>query len=104
MSDAWLAAGRQLTRLDWCSRHGLDAAGRWAEIEVKGVVQRLRWLPPGEILMASLEDEPQQGSNQTRHQVILTQGLWLADTARTQALWRAVLDEAPSNNLCDIAV
>ena len=93
---AWLVAGRALRAPDWAARHGLDAFGRWAEIEVDGVVQRLRWLPPVEFRMGSPEDEPERRDNETGHPVVLTRGLWLADTACTQALWQAVVGETPS--------
>ncbi|WP_254045151.1 formylglycine-generating enzyme family protein [Thiohalocapsa sp. ML1] len=81
---------------DWAERHGLDAHGLWAEFSVAGVVQRLRWLPPGEFLMGSPEDEPDRDKDEQQHPVLLTRGLWLADTACTQALWQAVLGETPS--------
>ena len=97
---AWLDAGRRLMRPDWAGRHGVDPSGWWAEFEVKGVVQRMRWLPPGEFLMGSPADEPERFAEgewaETQHQVILTQGFWLADTACSQALWQAVLGDNPS--------
>ncbi len=80
------------TRPAWASDEGADIFGRWAEFTVAGVVQRLRWLPPGAFLMGSPADEPGRVLNEgPQHQVRLTRGLWLADTACTQALWLAVL-------------
>uniref|UniRef100_UPI0025EF8A51 formylglycine-generating enzyme family protein n=1 Tax=uncultured Thiodictyon sp. TaxID=1846217 RepID=UPI0025EF8A51 len=93
---AWLDAGRRLTRPDWAVRHGVDQAGWWAEFAVKGVVQRLRWVPPGEFLMGSPADEAERYSDEAQHPVVLSHGYWLADTACTQALWEAVLRENPS--------
>jgi sulfatase modifying factor 1 len=97
---AWREAGRRLERPAWAVRHGVDDAGWWAEFEVRGVVQRMRWLPPGELRMGSPETEPERYSggewDETPHPVIVTRGLWLADTACTQALWQAVLGESPS--------
>jgi formylglycine-generating enzyme required for sulfatase activity len=93
---AWLQAGRRLERPGWAVRHGVDPYGRWAQFEVQGVAQRMRWIPPGEFTMGSPEDEPERLDNEAQHPVILTRGLWLADTACTQALWRAVLGEGPS--------
>ncbi len=90
------AAGLRLPAPDWAERQGIDDYGLWAEFSVQGVIQRLRWLPPGDFLMGSPEDEPQRGAGERQHQVLLTLGLWLADTACTQALWRAVLDEDQS--------
>jgi len=83
----------------WASGWGQDRRGLWQSFGVKGVVQVLRWIPPGDFLMGSLADEPERGSlgnDETRHRVVLTQGYWLADTACTQALWQAVLGEDPS--------
>jgi formylglycine-generating enzyme required for sulfatase activity len=46
--------------------------------------------------MGSPQDELERNEDEVQHPVILTRGLWLADTACTQALWRVVLNEAPS--------
>ena len=47
----------------WAARWGEDEFGPWVEIEVPAddaepVAQRMRWMPPGEFLMGSPEDEP----------------------------------------------
>ena len=77
----------------WASDQGDDGFGRWAEFTVQRVVQRLRWIPPGEFLMGSPDDECERHKNEgPQHRVRLSQGFWLADTACTQALWRAVMD------------
>ncbi|WP_236848843.1 formylglycine-generating enzyme family protein [Candidatus Thiodictyon syntrophicum] len=99
---AELADGRRQTleRPGWALRHGIDQAGWWAEFAVGPVVQRMRWVPPGEFLMGSPADEPERFGTgdwaETQHPVVLSQGYWLADTACTQALWEAVLGENPS--------
>jgi sulfatase modifying factor 1 len=46
--------------------------------------------------MGSPADEPQRYDNETQHEVTLTKGFWLADTAVTQALWEAVMGDNPS--------
>ena len=46
--------------------------------------------------MGSPESEAERGDDEIQHRVILSQGFWLADTACTEALWQAVLDETPS--------
>ena len=46
--------------------------------------------------MGSPLDEPEREKNETQHTVTLTTGYWLADTACTQALWRAVLGKNPA--------
>jgi len=82
----------------WASAWGDDRYGLWAEFELSGVTQRLRWIEPGEFLMGSPDDEPERSTEEgPQHRVRLSAGFWLADTACTQALWMAVLgDENPS--------
>jgi formylglycine-generating enzyme required for sulfatase activity len=63
----------------------------------QGVRQAFRWMLPGSFLMGSPADEPKRGEDETQHLVTLTQGLWMADTACTQALWQAVMGENPSH-------
>ncbi len=81
----------------WASGWGEDRFGIFVEITIHNVVQRLRWIPPGEFLMGSSEGEPERFSDEgPQHQVILEQGFWLFDTACTQALWQEVMGDNPS--------
>ncbi|MCM8635550.1 formylglycine-generating enzyme family protein [Accumulibacter sp.] len=74
------------------SAWGDDAYGLWIDVDLAGVVQRCRWIEPGEFMMGSPEDEPERVEDEgPRHRVRLTTGFWLADTACTQALWLAVM-------------
>jgi formylglycine-generating enzyme required for sulfatase activity len=83
---------------DCASAWGDDRFGLWFEIEVGGVVQRMRWIEPGTFWMGSLGDEPERFSDEgPRHLVKLTEGYWLADTACTQAFWEAVLGDNQSH-------
>lgn len=80
----------------------VDEIGPYVDLRVGEVTQRLRWIPPGEFLMGSPEDEPEINSDEhPRHRVILTEGYWLADTACTQALWQAVMGSNPSDFIGD---
>ncbi|MCM8611924.1 SUMF1/EgtB/PvdO family nonheme iron enzyme [Accumulibacter sp.] len=82
----------RLQRPPWAKELGRDSHGLYLDVELNGVVQRFRWIDPGEFLMGSPGDEPGREENEgPRHRVRLTQGFWLADTACTQALWRAVM-------------
>ena len=66
--------------------------GLYAELHVRGVTQRLRYIPPGTFWMGSPDREPDREQREgPRHPVRITQGFWLADTACTQALWLAVM-------------
>jgi formylglycine-generating enzyme required for sulfatase activity len=94
-------------RPGWMSDHGKDQYGHWAEFTVKGVVQRLRWIEPGEFWMGSTEAERKRfgitaKDESPRHRVRLTQGYWLADTACTQALWQTVVGDNPSHFTGDL--
>ena len=88
----------------WADAWGDDRFGLWAEFNVGEVVQRLRWVEPGEFWMGSPDDEPARSSNEgPRHRVRLV-GFWLADSACTQALWQAVLGSNPSHFTGDAAL
>ena len=81
----------------WAEAWGDDRYGLWAELLVKGVTQRLRWVAPGSFLMGSPPGEKfRQGDEGPQHTVTFTEDLWLADTACTQALWQVVMDNNPS--------
>ena len=78
---------------------GVDEYGVYGDLEVKGVTQRFRWCEPGTFLMGSSGYEPERepwSSKETRHQVTLTRGFWLADTTVTQEFWQAVMGKNPS--------
>jgi sulfatase modifying factor 1 len=58
------------------------------------VTQRLRWIPPGQFLMGSPEDEEGRWEDEgPRHSVRIDPGFWMFDTPCTQALWDAVMGE-----------
>ena len=80
----------------WASDWGEDPYGLWQSLTYRGVRQAFRWLPPGRFLMGSPEDEHDRFDNELQHEVILTRGFWLAETACTQALWQAVMGQNPS--------
>ena len=92
---------------DWATAWGQDRFGVWVEFTLDDVVQRLRWIPPGQFLMGSPESEYgglakddydrewflREGP---QHEVTITRGYWLFDTPVTQALWEAVMGANPS--------
>jgi formylglycine-generating enzyme required for sulfatase activity len=82
----------------WAVDWGRDHVGDWASFEVGGVRQKLRWIPPGEFLMGSPENEEGRFNNEgPQHEVTVKQGFWLFETPCTQELWEAVMGENPSN-------
>lgn len=82
----------------WASAWGDDRHGLWADLKVQGVVQRMRWIEPGEFEMGSpMTGQELQYEEGPQHRVCITRGFWLADTACTQALWQAVMGSNPSH-------
>jgi formylglycine-generating enzyme required for sulfatase activity len=97
----------------WAMAAGADASGNWADLAVAGMTQRFRLIAPGTFTMGSSEAERQTAvskaaikaawiASEVPHQVTLTHGFWLADSACTQALWLAVLGANPSNFTGDV--
>ena len=81
----------------WASDWGEDDEyGLWMALTLGEVRQVFRWIAPGRFLMGSPADEPQRWHNEVQHEVTLSRGYWLADTACTQAFWQAVMGENPS--------
>ena len=82
---------------EWASGIGRDRFGLFAEVKVKGVGFVLRWIPPGNFMMGSPEDEPERISSEgPLHRVEFETGFWLAETACTQELWQTVTGRNPS--------
>ena len=79
----------------WAENSNTDNFGQYADLSVKGVVQRLRWIEPGTFMMGSPESEKERRDNETQREVMLTRGFWMADTAVTQALWQVVMGNNP---------
>jgi formylglycine-generating enzyme required for sulfatase activity len=78
-------------RPTWAKAMARDRHGLYLDVDFAGVVQRFRWIEPGEFWMGSPDDEAERDADEgPRHRVRLTAGYWLADTACTQALWQAV--------------
>ncbi|MFO1417118.1 MAG: formylglycine-generating enzyme family protein [Methylotetracoccus sp.] len=75
---------------------GWDEFGLYADLRIGEVTQRFRWIEPGTFRMGSPGDEPDRLGDETQHEVTLTRGFWLADTACTQALWVAVMNSNSS--------
>ncbi len=81
----------------WASDWGEDPYGLWQSLTYRGVRQAFRWLPPGRFLMGSPENEHARENDELQHEVMLTRGFWLAESACTQALWQAVMGQNPSS-------
>ncbi|MEZ5941098.1 MAG: formylglycine-generating enzyme family protein [Planctomycetaceae bacterium] len=86
----------------WASGWGQDEYGYYAEFSISTgemywdfVTQRMRWVPPGSFTMGSPENEPERSRDEVQHEVTLSEGYWLADTACKQELWEGVMGENP---------
>jgi formylglycine-generating enzyme required for sulfatase activity len=89
-------------QIPWAKAYGEkgsdEFATPWADIEIGGVVQRMRWIEPGSFLMGcDPGDQNGYDDEKPQHRVTLTKGFWLADTACTQGLWQAVIGQNPSH-------
>ena len=71
-------------------------AGARKVVTINGVEVAFRWAPAGRFTMGCPEDEEGHSDSEMQHEVILTQGFWLAETETTQALWKAVMGSNPS--------
>jgi formylglycine-generating enzyme required for sulfatase activity len=88
-------------QIPWATAYGEKGSDEfttpWADIEIGGVVQRMRWIEPGSFLMGCDPGDPGSFDDEApQHRVTLTNGFWLADTACTQGLWQAVTGKNPS--------
>lgn len=54
------------------------------------------WCPPGKFLMGSPATDKNRFSDETQHEVTLTQGFWLGQAEATQEQWQAVMGSNPS--------
>jgi formylglycine-generating enzyme required for sulfatase activity len=87
---------KQWRREPWAAAAGRDRFGLWADADIKGVVQRFRWIPPGRFKMGSPRSEAGRWTDEApQHVVTWTHGRWLADTPVTQALWQSVMGDNP---------
>jgi formylglycine-generating enzyme required for sulfatase activity len=72
-------------------------AGEDQEFEIApGVKIVMCWIPPGEFLMGSPEDETFRRDGETQHRVTITDGFWLGKYPVTQVQWEAVMGNNPS--------
>src|SRR3954454_4948863 len=94
---AWTHPLRRGIPPAWASEWGEDRLhGPWCAFEVGGVVQRLRWIPPGVFWMGSPDDEEGRFSDEGPQRLVsIDSGFWMFDTPCTQALWEAVMGENP---------
>ena len=82
--------------ISWASNAGQDEYGQYADLTIKNINQCFRWIKPGTFQMGSPDSEPRRFDNEVLHQVTLSKGFWLADTACTQSFWQAITGNNPA--------
>ena len=95
LSGSGTDARRVAQSLGFCEA-GIDKYGLWGAFEIDGVVQRMRWIEPGDFVMGGPEDEEGRFNNEEQREITITTGFWLGDTPVTQALYEAVTGKNPS--------
>lgn len=83
----------------WASEWGFDCYGLWQTFIVKEVKCQLRFIPHGQFMMGSKENEENReplSLNETLHLVTLSKGFWLGSTTVSQELWQAIMGSNPS--------
>ncbi|TVR17148.1 MAG: hypothetical protein EA401_00670 [Planctomycetota bacterium] len=79
----------------WAADVGEDSYrfnGRWwADLLVKGIRYRMRWIAPGTFIMGDALEE-----GNPPHQVILSRGFWMGQTPVTRAFYGAIHSSDPS--------
>lgn len=83
------------------------SAGTVKTISLSGDVRlNLVWCPAGTFLIGSPESELDRDSNETQHQVTLTEGFWIGQCEVTKGQWYAIMGTKPwesqDNSLDDI--
>ena len=72
-------------------------AGDPLELSLCGVKAIFRYCPPGTFIMGSLQNDAIWDGAVDPHKVKLKRGFWLLETPVTQAIWKAVTGENPSD-------
>ena len=57
----------------------------------------VRWIPAGRFTMGSPGSEEERRTHETQHEVVLSQGFFIAETECTQGQWEMLMGSNPSN-------
>ena len=87
----------------WAIDYGCDKYGIFADFAIllgsssdSRVRQRMRWIPPGQFVMGSPENETGRSSDEIQHAVTISTGYWMFVTPVTQLLWSSIMPTNPS--------
>ena len=89
-----------INRPDWAQRMWYDKFGIAAEFRVNDVPFVLRWIPPGQFLMGSPDNEVGRDFREgPRQSVTISRGFWLGEVPVTREQWAAVVRAATVGKL-----
>ncbi|MBA3709149.1 MAG: protein kinase, partial [Planctomycetes bacterium] len=74
----------------WATATGSDQYGPWADLTVKGITQRFRYVPSGQFTMGTTDHEKGRDKDEVRVSVTLTRSYWMADSECTQGFYEAI--------------
>ena len=69
--------------------------GKADDVIETSIGMKLAYIPPGEFLMGSLENERDRDNDEYQHRVRITAAFWLGVTELTQGQWQAVMGTRP---------
>ena len=94
-----VAVLRGPARPAWAKAYDRDDFGPWAEIQIEGLDQRLRfrYVPAGTFTLGSPDAEAGRDEDETQIPgVTLTRSFWMADAETTQGLWARITGNNPA--------
>ncbi len=111
-AGGWLATGGMLLALDGCGQSPQKIQPQKAaatpvhqpiaqmSVELGGkIVLDLVWIPPGEFLMGSSENEKDRWDNERpQHRVTISKGFWMGKYEVTQQQWEGVMGSNPARH------
>lgn len=95
ISDFAVGTDPSAKKADW-EDSAARAAGAIKSITIEDVKYRFHWIPAGEFVMGSDEDEKDRTDLETLHEVTLSRGCWMLETEVTQEMWESIEGENPS--------
>jgi sulfatase modifying factor 1 len=101
---AWKQSDKKWYSFDEASQTWIVISGQGSQenkagdtFTVPDLSLEMLWVTPGTFDMGSPTSEAGRNSNETQHQVTLTNGFWLGKHEVTQAQWEQVMGSNPSN-------
>ena len=100
---AWKQGDKKWYSFDEASQTWIVISGQgsqenkaWDTFTISDLSLEMLWVEPGAFDMGSPTSEPSRDSDETQHQVTLTNGFWLGKHEVTQTQWEKVMGSNPS--------